>query len=201
MGSNPTASANPTQPGCAGSGRLVPCCLGRRAGYTVVELMVTVALIAIVTTVALPYFSLWVDRWRVDHVIIQLQNVMRFANAQAARTRCRVVIQAKPATCRSLQNARNWSCGLTVFQDVNQSSTQDADELTLQDIQEFHALTVIHASFGSDARLIYGSHGAPVASSGRFEVYPAAQPDSPAARTICLSSGGRMRVKAGAGPC
>jgi type IV fimbrial biogenesis protein FimT len=172
--------------------------LRQRSGYTAIELMVVVALIAIATAMALPHFSALVDRWRVQQGITDLQNVIRFANAQAIRTRSRVVIQAKPATCRSLQDAGNWSCGLTVFQDINQNNTQDAGEPTLREVQEFHALTVMHSG-ASNVRLAYGPFGVPVANPGRFEVYPAASPDSPAAQTICLSFGGRIRVKAGLG--
>jgi type IV fimbrial biogenesis protein FimT len=169
-----------------------------RSGYTAVELMVVVALIAIVTAIALPYFSAMVDRWRVDQGITALQNVVRFANAQAIRTRSRVVIEARPASCRGTQDTRNWSCGMTVFQDINQNNAQDPGEPTLRDVPEFHALTVLHTG-GSNARLNYGPHGAPIANPGRFEVYPAVVPNSPATRTICLSLGGRMRVKVGLG--
>jgi type IV fimbrial biogenesis protein FimT len=173
---------------------------GWRSGYTAIELMVVVALIAIITAIALPHFSALVDRWRVHQEVVVLQNVMRFATAQAIRTRSEVVIQAKPATCRSLRDAQNWSCGMMVFQDTNQNKIQDPDEPTLQDVPESHALTVIHA--GSDnARLRYGPHGTPIANPGRFQVYPIGNPNSPAAQTICRSWGGRLRVKDGLVKC
>jgi prepilin-type N-terminal cleavage/methylation domain-containing protein len=134
--------------GEAGKWNLDEGTLGRRLGYTAIELMVVVALIAIITAIALPHFATLVDRWRVHQEVAALQNVMRFATAQAIRTRSEVVIQAKPATCRSLRDAQNWSCGMMVFQDTNQNQVQDPDEPTLQDVPESHALTVIHA--GSD---------------------------------------------------
>ena len=172
--------------------------IGQCSGYTAIELMVVIALIAIVTAIALPHFSALVDRWRVHHVISQLQHVMRFAHAQAIRTRSHVTIQAKPAACRSMQDKRNWSCGLTVFQDINQNKSQDATELTLHEVQEFRALTVIHAALnGQETFLTYGPHGILTVNSSHFSVYPANRPDSPAAQTICLSSGGKMRVTAG----
>jgi type IV fimbrial biogenesis protein FimT len=169
-----------------------------RSGYTVVELIVVLMLIAATSAVALPHFSFLVDRWRVHQAIIHLQNAIRFANAQAVRTRSRVVIRAKSAICRSLQDAKNWSCGLTVFPDDNRNNAQDTAEFPLKEIQEFRTLTVMHFG-GSNAYVAYGPHGAPIANPGRFEVYPVARPDSPAAQTICLSFGGRMRVKAGLG--
>jgi len=160
---------------------------------------VVIALIAIIAVIALPHFSSLVDRWRVRQAVTQLQNIMRFANAQAIRTRSRVVIQAKPATCRSLNDVQNWSCGLTVFQDINQNNAQDSGEPTLRDVQEFRTLTVIHigANTANSVRLNYGPHGVPIANPGHFEVYPVNNSNSPAAQTICLSFGGRMRITTG----
>jgi type IV fimbrial biogenesis protein FimT len=171
---------------------------GERSGYTVLELLMVLALSAIITVMALPHFSALIDRWRVHQAIIELQGVIRFAHAQAIRTRSRVVIQAKPATCRSLQDAQNWSCGLTVFQSINQKNTRAPNQPSLREMQPFYALTVKHIG-ASNAFLSYGPHGAPIANPGRFEIYPAANPDSPAAQTICLSFGGRMRIQSGVG--
>jgi prepilin-type N-terminal cleavage/methylation domain-containing protein len=169
----------------------------RRSGYTVIELMVVVALVAITIALAVPHFSFLVDRWRVHHGIAQLQSAFRLASIQAIRTGSRIAIQAKPATCRSSQSARNWSCGLTVFQDTNQNKVQDANESTLQDVPEFHALTVVMHAGANRTRLVYGPYGTPIATPSRFEVYPVNNPGSQATQTICLSFGGRMRVKAG----
>jgi type IV fimbrial biogenesis protein FimT len=172
---------------------------GRRSGYTIIELLVVLTLIAIITTMALPHFFALIDRWRVHQAITELQNVIRFAHAQAIRTRSRVIIQAKPGTCRSLQGAQNWSCGLMVFLGINQTNTPDPNQPPLREVQPFHALTVMHFGARGNAYLSYGPLGAPIANPGRFEVYPAASPDSPAAQTICLSWGGRIRVQPGLG--
>jgi len=160
-----------------------------------IELLVVVGLIAIVITLALPYFSALIDRWRVYQGVTALQNVMRFARAQAIRTNSNVFIQAKSTSCRSLpEDTHNWSCGLTVFQDVNPNKGQDPDDPTLQDLPEFHALTVMYGpGIGSSARFSYGPHGAPSTNSS-FQVYPTGNSNSRSARVICQSSGGRLRV-------
>ncbi|MDR0457431.1 MAG: GspH/FimT family pseudopilin [Burkholderiaceae bacterium] len=169
----------------------------RHWGYTAIEFLVVLALIAIMMGLIVPNFSSWIDRWRVHQGIAQLQNVMRFANAQAIRTGSPVVIQS--IACPQQQNTQDWSCGLRVFQDINRNNIQDAGEPTLQQVQTFRSLTVMHAGGASNARMVYWPHGAPTANPGRFEVYPATRPDSPAEQTICVSFGGRMRVKAGLG--
>lgn len=169
-----------------------------RAGFTVIELMVVLVLIAVVAALALPSFSSLVDSWRVRRAIAEMQNVMRLANAQAIRTRSHVVIAAKSAGCRSLTNTQNWSCGLTVFQDLNRNNVQDPDEPTLRDIPEFAMLAVMHTG-GNNAFLTYGPYGAPIANPSRFEFYPDGAPNSTATQTICLSMGGKMRVKTGMG--
>ena len=172
------------------------CPIRRDLGYTVIELIMVVVLLAIMVALSLPHLGALVERWRVHQATAHLQNIIRFTSAQAIRTRSRIVIQAKPAACRSLQDEQNWSCGLTVFQDLNQNNVQDIGEPTLQDVPEFHALTIMHAG-ANNTRLSYGPYGAPIANPGRFEVYPVTGTDSPATQTICLSFGGRMRIKAG----
>jgi Tfp pilus assembly protein FimT len=141
------------------------------------------------------------DRWRVHQAVTHLQNVIRLARAQAIRTGSRVVIKAKSAGCRSLNETRNWSCGLTVFQDIHENYIQDSDEPTLREEPEFHALTVIHAGLNPVSYVTYGPHGASFTGARRFEVSPTANPDSPITQKICLSSGGRIRIEAGSGPC
>jgi type IV fimbrial biogenesis protein FimT len=167
--------------------------IGQRSGYTAIELVVVIALVAIMIAMALPHFSSMADRWRVHQAITQLQNVLRFASVQAIRTGSSVEIRATPVNCRPLRkqtNAQDWSCGLTV-------SLQDAGQPPLQEVPEFYAVTVMHGGFSTPTKLTYSPYGVPTAANGSFEVFPAMSPDSPAARTICLSRGGQMRVQAG----
>jgi type IV fimbrial biogenesis protein FimT len=168
------------------------------SGYTIVELLVVVGLIAIVTAMALPHFSALVDRWRVYQAVVALQNVLRFAQAQAIRTNSNVFVQAKSARCRLLpEEPKNWSCGVVVFQDINNNESQDLpDEPTLQELPEFHALMVSHTAglSNSNAFIKYGPHGAPNTNSS-FGVSPVANPNSLSAQIICQSFGGRLRVQ------
>jgi len=174
--------------------------IGQRSGYTAIELLVVIALVAIMTAMALPHFTFMVDRWRVYQAVTQLQHVLRFASVQAIRTGSHVTIRVTPRNCRTLRKQKNlqdWSCGLTIFQDINHSNSRDSGETILQEVPEFHALTVMRSP--NSAYLTYNPYGVPAGSISHFEVSPAMNPDSSATQTICLTAGGRIRVQAGSG--
>ena len=57
----------------------------RQKGFTLIELMVTIAILAIMTAIAIPNFSEWVAKRRVASVAEKVASQIRFARAEAAR--------------------------------------------------------------------------------------------------------------------
>lgn len=74
--------------------------LTRTRGFTVVELMVTIALLALLLGLAMPSFSTWVRNAQVRTVSDALQNGLRLAQAEAVRRHRQVVFYRTNAdTC------------------------------------------------------------------------------------------------------
>ena len=57
----------------------------RQKGFTLIELMVTIAIMAIMAAIAIPNFAEWVAKRRVASVAEKVASQIRFARAEAAR--------------------------------------------------------------------------------------------------------------------
>ncbi len=69
-------------------------------GFTIVELMVTIALLAILLGLAMPSFTTWIRNAQVRTVSDVLQNGLRLAQAEAIRRHRQVVFyRASDSTC------------------------------------------------------------------------------------------------------
>jgi type IV fimbrial biogenesis protein FimT len=82
--------------------------LNRPRGFTVVELMVTIALLALLLGLAMPSFTTWVRNAQVRTVSDALQNGLRLAQAEAIRRHRQVVFyRTNASTCTAATDADN----------------------------------------------------------------------------------------------
>jgi type IV fimbrial biogenesis protein FimT len=82
-------------------------------GFTLVELMVTIAVLAVLMALALPSFTPLMERWRVRSASEDLQATLYFARSEAIKRGGGVTVVAGDggASCA----ATGWSCGWRVF--------------------------------------------------------------------------------------
>jgi type IV fimbrial biogenesis protein FimT len=83
-------------------------------GFTLIELMITLAVLAVIIMLGVPSFSLWAANGRVRMVAESLQNDMRQAQAEAGKRNRQVALiltnSAPSATpVAAAMSARNWS--------------------------------------------------------------------------------------------
>jgi type IV fimbrial biogenesis protein FimT len=86
----------------------------RHAGLTLIEVLVVVALVAILAGLAAPSFTNLFQRYRVDSVREELLASMNLAKSEAIRQGQAMTIQklASPGACAT---AGDWSCGWQVL--------------------------------------------------------------------------------------
>lgn len=112
-------------------------CFHRRSskGFTAIELMVTIAILAILAGMAAPSFTSIIERWRVRQTTDELQSTFYFARSEAIKRGGNVTIlrSGDAGSCTTVGSDTSlWSCGWIVFADLNNNGIQDTGEDTLQ---------------------------------------------------------------------
>lgn len=167
------------------------------AGFTAIELMVTVSIVAILAALAGPSFKFLVERWRVRDAVEAMRNTLFIARSEAMKRGGGIGIQKLPKTtpgCNLANTAKEWGCGWFVFEDVNDDGKWQSTEARLQTVTTPANINVIHKSGGASIKVNhYGMMSGLNAKGFIFAPEPAGI-SSPATRGLCMSSGGRIRV-------
>lgn len=163
-------------------------------GFTAVELMVVVAIVAILAAVAAPNFSGMIGRWRVRQSVEALQAAIYFARSEAIKRGGAVVLQKLPNTdgvCSLASATNQWGCGWLVCVDTNSDNACGNNDPVLRQFA-IASKTEVQRSAASGA-IIFDRWGMPNASFG-FSAFTEGTSSSDASnRGLCMSSGGRLR--------
>ena len=166
------------------------------AGFTAIELMVVVSIVAILAALAGPSFTLLIENWRVRESAEQLQSTLHYARSEAIKRGGRVVIQKIPNNtngCTTASGTRAWDCGWIVCHDTNDNGTCNAAEPVLQRIESSAKVHVNRTGGGASIQL--NRWGLVDGTWLGFNLIPLDKTVSHvAARGVCMSSGGRVRI-------
>lgn len=180
-------------------------------GFTAIELMVTVAILAVLAGLAAPSFNPIIERWRVRQVSEELQSTLYFARSEAIKRGGNVTILRSDdgGGCTAVGTDTSlWSCGWIVFADLDNDGEQDSGEDTLQTAPAPNKVNVQFTNT-SDAKL---TDPIKVDRWGRFSSTNAAidfafrltpkSGSAASASSICVSSSGRIkRLDSATGSC
>ena len=95
-------------------------------GFTLIELIVTLAVFAILVTVAAPSFNSFVDSSRRASEVNQLSGALAYARSEAIHYDNTVTICAQTSGAESCSGTNDWSNGWLVFTDLNSDGVYDA---------------------------------------------------------------------------
>lgn len=180
------------------------------AGFTAIELMVVVAIVAILTALAAPSFQPLIERWRVRDAAENMASTMYLARSEAIKRSGNVIIMKYDANgaCSSSANT-DWSCGWRVFFDFDGDGTQECAtipaECDIKAASEPPPTTIALA--GSSGKIIVdrwgmASHAGGVPVSLSFDVMPKGKDmTDPNAARLCSGMGGRIVRKKGSETC
>ena len=160
--------------------------------FTIVELIICIAVIAILASIALPYFHEYRSKQEAKNIPVKLSAINRYARSQAAVFHQNIVIcpSQDSLTCQSNQ----WNKNMLVFIDKNKNRQVDAGEQILH----IDALNLKYGNLSwrgalSSPSVTYQAHTAlPIGSNGSF-YYCSAQLSSQ--QRIVLSKMGHIRVE------
>lgn len=172
-------------------------------GFTLVELMVTLAIAAILLGLAVPSFKSMIQSNAMSSTVNTFLADMRFARSEAIRRGGSVVLcrsdapEASTPKCATGSGDNGWVSGWIIFQDNDGDKKYDASETllrvqapvnTLDSIMVSGSKTVNAFDFVSTGRLANLSSGAVTLTFG------GTQYANEVRRTVCVSVSGRARV-------
>ena len=161
-------------------------------GFTLIELMVTVAVLAVLVTIAAPTFIRIIHANRLTTAANEIVGALQTARMEAIRRNGRVVLC--PTTDGAACSTTNDWTRLIVFADTDSNGSVSTGEEVIKDVQVTQAnsgITVVGVSsvtsvrFGADGRVRVGSAGA---NAGAIALTSSKLPTSTATRRVEMAT-------------
>lgn len=178
-------------------------------GFTAIELMVCVAIVAILMAIALPSFRNSIERWRVNQYLGEFESTIFKARSEAIKRGGNVFIQKLPdnsaTACNRATTSQDWGCGWFIYYSARGISPHNGTDPILQSYPESKKTTLSLLLGSSGATTIklerWGNiNGISALSVTGTPVLGANEPTRNQ-KTLCLSSGGRLLRQDDGPPC
>ncbi len=157
----------------------------QNSGFTLVELMVTIAVLAILVAIGIPSFQSTLDKRRLTGAAEQLYADLQYARSEAIKRNANVLVSLKPA--KDVTSA-TWCYGIsTATCDCSTGTTCQLDGVTKIVNQDgFRGVTLMH-NFTGDRLTLNSQRG--TATQGTISLSA-----SVGTVQVIVSSLGRMRI-------
>jgi len=165
-------------------------------GFTSIELVVTTAVLAVLTALALPSFTTIIDTWHVRQTVENLQSTLYYARSEAIRRGGKIVIQKVENNtngCTTAEDKNDWDCGWFICEDSNGNGKCAATEPVLKIINSPQGVQVSRTG-GADT-IKFNRWGLVDGAWLGFSLVPSGKSTThPGARCLCMSAAGRTRI-------
>ena len=165
-------------------------------GFSLIEVMVTVAILGVLAALAGPSFQPLIDKWRVQQAIDNMKTTIYYARSEGIKRGGGIGIQRNTSGsgCAQVKTTQEWGCGWFVFVDSDGNNKWKAGEEILQTIPPPTKVNVMHNGGGTNIKVDrYGKLGS-LNTKGFFFNPDSTGVASSATRSLCMSAGGRIRI-------
>jgi len=162
-------------------------------GFTLIETMVVVALMAILAGMAAPSFTGAFQRYRVSTTTDDLMASFYLARTEAIRSGQQTVVGRQSSCGVTLKDTQDWSCGWQVFVDSNTNNTLDASDILVRQIDAPNRVTVRKTSTVNAQFVAFDRFGQ-VTQRGQSLTIQADGQETEQGQRVCFSQGTRFRV-------
>jgi type IV fimbrial biogenesis protein FimT len=172
------------------------------SGLTLIEVLVSLAIVGILASLAAPSFQEMIQRHRSKAMVEDLTAVLQLAKAEAIRRAVPVILERTASCDVALEGANDWSCGWQLYADANRDEVAlPAELIQTRSGASSHRMTHNMPGGGSGPRVAFTRWGHTQPASQRFVVEPRSGSSAATARTLCLNAAGRLRILDGVVEC
>ncbi|WP_309045743.1 GspH/FimT family pseudopilin [Marinobacter sediminicola] len=125
--------------------------LRENSGFTLIELMVTLVVIAIVAMIAVPAMSDMVTRSRTTAAYNELQGLVGYARSESAKSPAQSVLLCSSNNGTSCTGQTDWSTGWLVARDLNGNGSVDVADTVLKVAGELSAGISLNVKTGASS--------------------------------------------------
>lgn len=159
----------------------------QQRAYSLVELLITLAILGIVVTIVIPGFSNHVQQTRQSTQVDEMLAVLYFSRGEAVSRRTTVSLCDDMESC----NSKRWQGQLVVFVDSNQNGRLDEGEIALRTLQIAPSYSWHWSNFRSQNHIAFKSNGMTHSLNGTFTLCR----ENTAERAIVINVAGRARLE------
>lgn len=177
----------------------------RGAGFTLLETLVVVAIIAIVASLAAPHFQAALNKHRIGAVRTELVAAVQWARWEALRRNSRVSLLRRTDCNAHLASPDQWDCGWTIVagEDATQNSLAAPNSI-LQTFAVPPGIRILHQGGGPAFQV--ARSGYPLLVANKFVIGNLALDTTGVASgryvsTLCMNRTGRIRTIEGQITC
>lgn len=165
------------------------------AGFTAIELMVAVAIIAVLAALATPGFAEVIERYRLRRTSDEMTATIFLARTEALRRGGKVTLRKASLPGCASKELNDWSCGWQIDADADDDGRSGPAVITVQSWPAPQRVEVtMHAAQPSSQFEVnrWGRFG----NTQGFSIIlrPSGSTDAAAARVLCISAGGRLQA-------